>query len=264
LRVDWISGGEGDYEVIVAFQPGQEGAGTLFALPLRTPASTQAHTLVPNGLARTIITLPEANAAEANARADAQGNWAQNLSGFEVFVNSLPSTIISVKRSGSTYTIDFVVSSQVAVVADGRASLLVRHTPSGAQWSSSTVELRDKAPAFWAQGGDTQAAPLALALESPSLMAFTEARRVPTGGETRVMLLASGLGLSRSADITRLIAELEDGRRVVLPVEYAGPVTNLPGVDQIIFKTDGALAGQTRVLLAIEGGEEAWVTLPLR
>lgn len=264
LRVDWISGGEGDYEVIVAFPPAQEGAGTIFSLPLRTPASIRAHTLVPNGLARAVVTLPEANAAEANARADAQGNWAQNLSGFEVFVNSLRSTILSVRRSASTYTIDFIVSSQVAVAADGRASLLVRHTPSGAQWSSSAVELRDKAPALWAQGGGTQAVPLALALESPSLMLFNEARRVPTGGETRVMLFASGLGLSRGASTTRLIAELEDGRRLILPVEYAGPLVDLPGVDQIIFKTDGALAGQTRVLLAIEGGEEAWVTLPLR
>jgi len=264
LRVDWISGGEGDYEVIVAFPPAQEGVGTIFALPLRTPASTRAHTLVPNGLARVVVTLPGVNAAEANARADAQGNWAQNLSGFEVLVNSLPSTILSVRRSGSTYTIDFIVSSQVAVAADGRASLLVRHTPSGAQWSSSAVELRDKAPALWAQGAGTQAAPLALALESPSLVAFNEACRVSTSGETRVMLFASGLGLSRGAGVTRLIAELEDGRRVVLPVEYAGPVTNLPGVDQIIFKTDGALTGQTRVLLAIEGGEEAWVTLPVR
>jgi hypothetical protein len=78
------------------------------------------------------------------------------------------------------------------------------------------------------------------------------------------MLFASGLGLSRGAGMTRLIAELEDGRRVIVPVEYAGPVTDLPGVNQIIFKADGTLAGQTRVLLAVEGGEEAWVTLPLR
>jgi uncharacterized protein (TIGR03437 family) len=264
LRVDWISGDEGDYEVIVAFPPAQEGTGTIFALPLRAPASTRAHTLVPNGLARAVVTLAGVNAAEADARADAQGNWPLTLSGFEVFVNSLRSTILSIRRSASTYTIDFVVSSQVAVAADGRASLLVRHTPSGAQWSSSAVELRDKAPALWAQGGGTQAVPLALALESPSLVAFNEARRVPAGGETRVMLFASGLGLSRGAGTTRLIAELEDGRRLILPVEYAGPLVDLPGVDQIIFKTDGALAGQTRVLLAIEGGEEVWVTLPLR
>jgi uncharacterized protein (TIGR03437 family) len=264
LRVDWLSGGEGDYEVVVAFPPAQEGMGTIFALPLRAPASTRAHTLVPNGLARAVVTLPGANAAEADARADAQGNWTQTLSGFEVFVNGLPSTILSVRRSGSTYTIDFVVSSQVAVVEDGRASLLVRHMPSGAQWSSSTVELRDKAPALWAQGGGTQAAPLALALESPSLMAFNETHRVPAGGETRVMLFASCLGLSRGAGTTRLIAELEDGRRVLLPVEYAGPLIDLPGVDQIIFKADSALASQTRVLLTIEGGEESWVTLPVR
>lgn len=264
LRVDWISGGDGDYEVIVAYPPAQEGVGTVFALPLRAPASARAQTLVPNGLARAVVTLTGVNAAEATARADAQGNWAQNLSGFEVFVNSLPSTILSVRRSGSSYTVDFVVSPQVAVGSDGRASLLVRHTPSGAQWASSTVELRDKAPALWAQAGGTQAAPLALAVESPSLMVFNESRRAPAGGETRVMLFASGLGLGPGAGVTRLIAELEDGRRLNLPVEYAGPLIDLPGADQIIFKVDGALAGQTRVLLAIEGGEEAWVTLPVR
>jgi hypothetical protein len=95
-------------------------------------------------------------------------------------------------------------------------------------------------------------------------MAFNEVRRIPVGGETRVMLFASGLGLNRGAGTTRLIAELEDGRRLILPVEYAGPLIDLPGVDRIIFKVDGALTGQTKVLLAIEGGEESWVTLPVR
>jgi hypothetical protein len=95
-------------------------------------------------------------------------------------------------------------------------------------------------------------------------MAFTEARRVPVGAETRVVLFASGLGANRSAANTRLIAQLEDGRRVTLTVEYAGPTADFPGIDQIIFKADASLSGQTRVLLTIEGGEESWVALPVQ
>lgn len=264
LRVDWISGGEGDYEVVVAFPVQGGGTEAVFGLPLRAPSSARAHTLVPNGLARAVVTLAGVSAANSSARPDAQGNWPQILSGFEVFVNNLPSTVLSVRRSGSTYTIDFVVSSQVVVAADFRASLLLRHTPSGTQWSSTAVELRDKAPMLWPQAGATEAIPPALALESPSLMAFNEARPVPAGGETRVMLFASGLGLNRGAGVTRLVAELQDGRRVTLAVEYAGPVTDFPGVEQVIFKAGSALAGQTRVLLAVEGGERLWVSLPLK
>lgn len=192
-----------------------------------------------------------------------RGKWPRSLSGFEVFVGSNPSTILAVRRSGSSYAVDFVVSSQTAVMAGACVTLTVCHSPSGAQWTSS-AELLERELALWGLTVAGQTLPAALALDSPTFLAFSETRRVPVGAETRVMLFASGLGVNRSAANTRSIAQFKDGRRVTLPVEYAGPTANVPGIDQIIFKADSSLSGQTRILLTIEGGEESWVSLPVR
>jgi uncharacterized protein (TIGR03437 family) len=260
------SGPEGDYEVVIAPRiTGEEGAGQVFALPRRAPNSAREHVLVPNALARAVGTLPGAGAASADARPDGQGRWPTSLTGVEVRVAGQLGTILAVRPTGSnTYLVDFVVPAQVTPTVSGsRIPIVVRHAPSGAQWQLSAVELLENAPAIWGRQVNGQTFPLALALESPTLVAFDESNRVPTNGETRVMLFVSGLGLGRAASNTRLVAQLSDGTRIPLPVEHIG-TTSFPGIDQITFKADRILSGQTRVLLSIEGGEEVWLALHLR
>lgn len=262
LDVNSMSGGEGDYDVVLSYPPAQgESSGEIFALPLRPPASPSARTLSPGGLARAIVILPGVSAAEATASPDATGNWPTALSGLEVRVDGQPSSIISVTRAGNSYTIDFVVST--SITAGASVAVLVRHLPSGAQWTMSGVGLRESTAALWAQAGEAQAPAPAVALESPTLFSFSETRRVPADGTTRVMVFASGLG-NRGVEPIRLIAELPDGRRFTLPVEYAGPTANLPGISQIIFKLDPAMKGSSRALLSVEGGDSGQVTLPIQ
>jgi uncharacterized protein (TIGR03437 family) len=260
------SGPEGDYEVVIAPTPfGAQGLGSVLALPLRGTNSARERVLVPNSLARAVGTLPGANAAAADARPDGQGGWPTSLSGIEVRVAGQVATVLSVRPGGGeSYAVDFVVPPSVTPAAMGaRVPVVVRHTSSGAQWRADGVELLDSAPALWGREASGQAAPSALALESPTLVAFSEERRVPIGTETRVLLFVSGSGNGRTIGNTRLVAQLSGGARVVLPVEHVG-ATSLPGVEQIIFKTDGLPSGQTRVLLSIEGTEDVWVSLPLR
>jgi uncharacterized protein (TIGR03437 family) len=262
LDVNSVSGGEGDYDVVLSYPPAQgESSGEIFALPLRPPASPSAHTLSPGGLARAVVTLPGVSAAEATAGPDATGNWPTTLSGLEVLVDGQPSSMISVTCAGSTYTIDFVVST--SITAGASVAVLVRHLPSGAQWTKSGVGLRESSAALWAQAGEAHAPAPAVAFESPTFLAFSETRRVPADGTTRVMVFASGLG-NKGVETTRLIAELPDGRRFTLPVEYVGPTANLPGISQIIFKLDPAMKGSSRALLSVEGGDRGQVTLPIQ
>jgi hypothetical protein len=261
LTVTATSGG-GDYEVVLVPAPqGGEGAGDVFALPLRAPGSAREHTLVPGGLARAVGTLPGATVTAADARSDSQGRWPTTLSGVEVLVAGQPATVLAIRPTGDDgYALDFVTPTQVTPAAvGGRVEVVVRHAPSGAQWRLEGAELVEAAPVLWGGQADGQSTPVALALESPTLVAFNESNRVPAGGETRVMLFLSG---GTTANI-RLAASLADGSRLSLPVEQVSP-TSLPGIYQIVFKAGGALAGQTRVLLSVEGGEEAWVSLPLR
>lgn len=260
------SGPEGDYEVVIAPKPaGSEGAGDVFALPLRAPNSAREHVLVPGGLARAVGTLPGAEAASADARADAQGRWPTVLSGVEARVAGQPARVLAVRRRGADgYEVDFVVPAQVTPAASGpRVPVVVRHAPSGALWRLGAAELVESAPVLWGQQVAGQSTLTAIALESPTLLAFSEDRRVSAGSETRVMLFVSGLGIGRTAENTRLVARLPDGSRVALPTEHVGP-TSLPGLYQIIFKADNILSGHPRVLLSVEGGEEAWVSLPLQ
>ncbi len=262
LDVNSVSGSEGDYDIVLSYPPPQgESSGEIFALPLRPPTSASAHTLSPGGLARVVVTLPGVSAEEATARPDATGNWPTTLSGLEVRVDGQPSSIISVRHVGTSYTIDFVVSP--SITAGAGVAVLARHLPSGAQWTMSGVGLRESAAALWAQAGEAQAPAPAVALESPTFFAFSETRRVPADGMTRVMVFASGLG-SHGVETTHLIAELPDGRRFTLPVEYVGPTANFPGISQIIFKLDTAMKGASRALLSVEGGDGDQVTLPIQ
>ncbi|HEV2800365.1 MAG TPA: putative metal-binding motif-containing protein [Pyrinomonadaceae bacterium] len=260
------SGPEGDYEVVIApTLRGEMGVGSVLALPLRGANSAREHVLVSNALARAVGTLRGANAAAADARPDGQGRWPTTLSGIEVSVAGQAATVLAVRVvGGDSYSVDFVVPMGVTPAAVGaRIPVVVRHMSSGAQWRFDNAELLESAPVLWSRETSGQAAPLALALESPTLVAFDESHRVPTDNTTRVMLFIGGLGSGRTSGNTRLVAQLADGRRVPLPIEYVGD-TSLPGLQQIIFKVDAALSGQPRVLFSVEGGEEAWVVLHLR
>jgi uncharacterized protein (TIGR03437 family) len=266
LTVQAQVGSVSDYEVLLApASQGETGAGAVFALPLRAQNSPRAHALVPNALARAVGTLPGANAAAADARLDAQGRWPTILSGIEVRVAGQAATVLAVRPGGGdSYSVDFVVPAGVTPAALGsRVPLVVRHTPSGAQWQLAGAELLDSAPTLWGREAGGQSVPSALALDSPTMVAFDETNRVPPDGSTRVILFASGLGAGRTSGNTRLVAQLADGSRVQIPVEHVGD-TSLPGIQQIIFKVEPGLSGQPRVLLSVEGGEEAWVALHLR
>jgi uncharacterized protein (TIGR03437 family) len=266
LTVIAAIGSTSDYEVLLAPSlQGETGIGAVFALPQRAPNSAREHALVPNGLARAVGTLPGANAAAADARLDGQGQWPTVLSGVEVRVAGQPATVLMIRRTGGDgYVIDFVVPAGVTPAAMGsRVSVVVRHLSSGAQWRVDSTELLESAPVLWGRQRDGEIVMSALALESPTLVAFDESNRVPTNGEMRVMLFVSGLGIGRAASNTRLVAQFSDGTRIPLPVEHIA-TTSLPGIDQITFKADRILFGQTRVLLSIEGGEEVWLALALR
>ncbi|HEY9402469.1 MAG TPA: MopE-related protein [Pyrinomonadaceae bacterium] len=257
---------EGDYEILIAPRlSGQEGTGNVFALPLRASNSAREHSLVPSGLARAVGTLPGANAAPADARPDPQGQWPTTLSGVEVRVAGQPATALMIRPiGGDGYAIDFVVPAGVTPANMGaRVPVVVRHLSSGAHWQLDNTELLESAPVLWGRQRDGETVMSAVALDSPTLVAFDEINRVLVGGETRVMLFVSGWGANRTPGSTRLIAQFADGSRVPLQVEYIGD-TSLPGIHQIILKVDTSLSGQARVLLSVEGGEEAWVTLPLR
>jgi len=260
------SGPEGDYEVVVApMFTGREGVGNVFALPLRAPNSAREHVLVTDGLSRAVGTLPGADVAAVDARPDGQGRWPTTLSGVEVRVAGQLATILAVRPTGGdNYIVDFVVPAQVTPAVSGsRVPVVVRHAPSGTQWRLDVAELLEDAPVIWGRPVDGQTMPSALALASPTMVAFDESNRVPTDGATRVIIFTSGLGTGRTSTNTRLVAQLDDGSRVTLPVEHIGD-TSLPGLRQIIFRVDASLSGQARLLLSVGGGEEAWVTLHLR
>ena len=265
LAVTATSGG-GEYEVVLVPAPrGGEGSGNVFALPLRVSGSAREHTLVPGGLARAVGTLPGATVAAADALPDSQGRWPTSLSGVEVFVVGQPATVLAVRPTGGDgYAVDFVTPTQITPAAVGNhVEVVVRHAPSGAQWRLAGAGLLESAPTLWGRQADGQSLPAALALESPSIASIDENNRAPTGSEARVMLFVTGLGAGRTADDTRLAAQLPDGSRLTLPVEHIGQ-TSLPGLRQIIFKVGSSLSGRSFVLLSVEGGEEAWVSLPLR
>ena len=263
LKVDWLSGGEGDYEVVLAFTSavGTEFRG-VYALPLRAPNSTGSRAIVPGELARVVAVLSGAGITNTVAAPDQSGAWPTTVSGTEIRVNGIACEIVNIRRAqefgpeGEVYSADFIVPG--GIVAGARASVQISHLASGTTWRSEDVPVLSSSGALWSGAQNMSVA----ALDAQTSIAFTEGRGAPANTDVRVALFASGLGKLKSTGV-RLIAELPDGRRISIAVEYVG-ATNLPGIDQIVFRPDGALAGADQILLSIEGGDNVWLTLPLK
>lgn len=193
--------------------------------------------------------------------------WPTGLEGIEVSVGGLPATILAVSSdsqfpaSTESYNIDFVVPDG----APPGPNVLVTVTDVGSsQTQYFNVEVQQSSPALWSIDGATEGEALAIAQDANLHVAFTANHAIPTDGNTRVVLYATGTRALVTAGSLIVRARDARGREHVLPVEYAGPQSGLLGLDQIIVRITSELAGLNKIDVWIEGGEDGQVILPLK
>jgi uncharacterized protein (TIGR03437 family) len=236
----------------------------VYMLPLRAPGSSFEQKIVAGGMARAVAPLSGVSLQRMFAAPNVAGQWPQELGGVTVTVEGRPARVLAISpsplssTSNETYYIDFAVPDEVSVGAS--VSLLVRHIASGRSWSTS-VSVEQSAPALWASNGTV--AGDAVAQNADNFTVIRWGNGASTDGNMRVALYGSGLRLAAARKELNVVGRNANGFEYTLPVEYAGPHPNLPGLDQIIVRITPFMAGGAKITIWIIGSEESQLTLPL-
>ena len=247
------------------FQPPPSVYGSgFYGLPMRPEPANLAHVLVAGAMARSVADFPGANLPSVSAAPDTNGQWPTQLAGVSAMVGGFPCRILAIQRapdysqSQQRYYIDFVVPDNVQ--AGGDIEVSVRHSPTAQGWFSR-VEIRSAVPGFFTNNGTV--AGDVVAQDADSFVAITPENRILTDGSKRVVLYGSGLRAAAARGELNIVGRNGYGQEYILPIEFAGPQTRLPGLDQVILRITPFMAGGNAITIWIIGREEGEVTLPV-
>lgn len=236
----------------------------VYMLPLRAPGSPFEQKIVAGGMARAVVPLSGVSLQRVSAAPNGSGLWPQELNGITVTVGGRAAHVLAINPSpisttgNETYYIDFAVPDDVA--AGSGATLLVKHSASGRNWST-TVPVEQSAPALWAINGTV--AGDVVVQNADNFMVIKQGQGASTDGNTRVVLYGTGLRRAAARNELNIVGRNADGFDYILPIEYAGPQPNFPGLDQVIVRITPFMAGGAKITVWIIGSEESELTLPL-
>jgi uncharacterized repeat protein (TIGR01451 family) len=238
----------------------------IYRLPLRPVGSQGPELLAQGALARVVVPATGLNLQQpvyAARRPD--GGWPTALAGLDISVGGMPAIILAVASASpaaagvEAYAVDFVVPD--AAQTGTSVPVTVRHTSSSRAWDY-VAQIRDNAPALWGANGTAEGQ--AVAQSADNYTVIDALFPVTADGTSRVALYATGIRKLAERGSLIVRARTTAGVETQLPVEYAGPHGNLPGLDLIILRLPIALAGSGRVLIVIDGAPESAVFLPVR
>jgi uncharacterized protein (TIGR03437 family) len=235
-----------------------------YALPFRAQTSSLQGVLVAGSMGREIAEFSGANIPTTTAIPDSNGVWPTQLAGISVSIGGTPAYILSISRapeyspSFQLYYIDFAIPENAPLGQN--ISVSVRHSPTGLAWFSNQ-EIRSSAPAFWTYNGTV--AGDVVAQDADTFIAITLSRGALTDGSERVVLYGTGLRSAAARGELNIVGRNGFGQEYILPIEYAGPQRNLPGLDEVIVRITPFMAGGASITIWIIGSEESEVTLPV-
>jgi uncharacterized repeat protein (TIGR01451 family) len=238
----------------------------IYRLPLRPAGSQGPEIVAQTALARVVVPATGLNLQQpVYAMRSPDGGWPTTLAGLDISVGGLPAIILAVASAspaaagGETYTVDFVVPD--AAQTGTEVPVTVRHTSSSRAWNY-VAQILDSAPALW--GANSMAEGQAVAQSADNYTVIDALFPATADGTSRVALYATGIRKLVGRGGLTIRARTTVGVEAQLPVEYAGPHGNLPGLDLIILRLPVALAGSGIVLIVIDGAPESAVLLPVR
>jgi uncharacterized protein (TIGR03437 family) len=234
----------------------------VYRLPLRPAGSLGVEVLAQGALARVVVPASGLSLQQPVYAARSQsGAWPTSLVGLDVAVGGQPAVILAVTAApagGGAYAVDFVVPDATQM---GTGTITVHHALTSRSWDYS-AQIRESAPALWAEGGLAQGQ--AVAQSADDYTEIGAPSPATADGKSRVALYATGIRkLSQSGGLT-LRARTAAGVETQLPVEYAGQQGYLPGLDQLILRLPATMAGSGRVIISIDGSPESSVLLQIK
>lgn len=224
------------------------------SLPAKTDDAATRSILAQASLGRVIVQVPSQSIPDTYAQPNPNGTWPDSLAGFQIKIGPLTASMISVTRTqtASSYAIDFIVPDNASLGTQVPFTLTQQSIPT--TWTTS-ITLRQTAPAFWSVNG-TANGPL-LILDADSLIALATNIPLSAGDQRRILLFASGAKtlVTQSSLIIRVTCQ--SGTQSILTQDFATTLPSFPVLQQITIRIPVELVGCGQARLQIDGSEDS-------
>ena len=161
--------------------------------------------------------------------------------------------------SNKTYYVDFAVPDETA--AGDNVPLTVLYTGSGRSWGAGVTK-QTSAPALWAARATVTGD--ALAQDAKLFTAVNRDNPARDDGRQRVVLYGTGLREAAARHELNIVGRNRHRLEYILPLEFGGPQSVLPGLDQIVVDITPFMTGGSSFTVWIIGSEESQVTIPIQ
>ena len=150
-----------------------------------------------------------------------------------------------------SYAVDFIIPDNAPIGTQVPFTLTQQAVP--ATWTT-TVNIRQTAPAFWSING-TANGPL-LMLDADNLTALSTNLPLPAGDTRRILIFASGAKSLLTQNTLTIRVTCQSGQQARLLQDFATTLPSLPILQQITIRIPPELAGCGQARLQIDGSED--------
>jgi uncharacterized protein (TIGR03437 family) len=162
--------------------------------------------------------------------------------------------MVSVKRfetsNPPSYAIDFIIPNNAPI--GNQVPFTLTQQNIAATWTTS-ITLRQAAPAFWSVNGTANG--LLLMLDADSLVALSTP--VLAGDQRRILIFASGAKSLVNQNSLTIRVTCQSGNQATLTQDFATTLLSFPALQQITIRIPPALAGCGQARLQIDGSEDS-------
>lgn len=231
------------------------------SLPAKAPDAATRSILAQGSLGRVIVQMPSTSIVDTYAQRNPDGTWPNSLAGFQITIGTLTAPIISVTRiqTSPSYAIDFIVPDSAPLGTQVPFTLTQQSIPN--TWTTS-ITLRQTAPAFWSENG-TADGPL-LILDADSLIALPTNIALSAGDQRRILIFASGTKNLVTQSLLIIRVTCQSGSQSILSQDFATTLSSFPVLQQITIRIPLELVGCGQARLQIDGSEDTQTFLHIQ
>jgi len=226
------------------------------SLPAKTDDAATRTLLAQGSLGRVIFQMPSPSILDTYAQRNPDGTWPNSLAGFQITIGTLTASMISVTRiqtsPSPSYAIDFIVPDNAPLGTQVPFTLTQQSIPN--TWTT-TITLRQTAPALWSVNG-TANGPL-LILDADSLIALPTNISLSAGNQRRILIFASGAKNLVTQSLLIIRVTCQSGSQSILSQDFATTLPSFPVVQQITIRLPLELVGCGQARLQIDGSEDS-------
>jgi hypothetical protein len=225
----------------------------IYSLPAKTEDASTRTILAQGSLGRLIVQIPPPLIVDTYAQPNPNGTWPDSLAGFKITIGSLTTSLVSVKLIQTSpsplYAIDFIVPDNAPIGSQIPLTLTQQSIPT--TWTT-TISLRQTAPALWSMNGTANGS--LLILDADSLVALPTP--LAAGGQRRILIFASGAKNLVNQNSLIIRVTCQSGLQAILMQDFATKLPSFPVLQQITIRLPPELTGCGQARLQIDGSED--------